>query len=366
MIGNYAIFQSTLPVGGATTFWRSPIGSTRYFNPRSPWGERRASIFDALVSNKISIHAPRGGSDSLLPPTPAAPMQFQSTLPVGGATKYSALNGKAPDFNPRSPWGERPYRFTYPAPSFRFQSTLPVGGATFAAVSYWLLIPDFNPRSPWGERQRPSGWRSITKDFNPRSPWGERQPFCYHTFLLISNFNPRSPWGERHSSVFFRNPTSQISIHAPRGGSDSFPPSFFRSPPYFNPRSPWGERPGTGHNIGRKEINFNPRSPWGERRCNTATIHKGSGFQSTLPVGGATFPPEELPLFRLPISIHAPRGGSDGPPGFSGGEVSISIHAPRGGSDSSGLFPMVVIFDFNPRSPWGERPSLALSLVWGF
>ena len=79
-------------------------------------------------------------------------------------------------------------------------------------------------------------------------------------------------------------------------------------------------------------------------------------FQSTLPVGGATpvavsFQPKE------DISIHAPRGGSDVHPcSPSSGCHRISIHAPRGGSDifiSSPAFPSS---DFNPRSPWGERP----------
>ena len=36
------------------------------------------------------------------------------------------------------------------------------------------------------------------------------------------------------------------------------------------------------------------------------------------------------------ISIHAPRGGSDEPPPETESEPEISIHAPRGGSD---LFP---------------------------
>ena len=33
-------FQSTLPVGGATSLASKSMILTRYFNPRSPWGER--------------------------------------------------------------------------------------------------------------------------------------------------------------------------------------------------------------------------------------------------------------------------------------------------------------------------------------
>ena len=59
-----------------------------------------------------------------------------------------------------------------------------------------------------------------------------------------------------------------------------------------------------------------------------------SVFQSTLPVGGATYCP--FPPYQChAISIHAPRGGSDGYYRLIGGPHAISIHAPRGGSDCS-------------------------------
>ena len=80
-------FQSTLPVGGATSV--------------------TALAVNAL---KISIHAPRGGSD----------------LPGGGQVK------RLPDFNPRSPWGERLRQDMDTIVGMEFQSTLPVGGATIA------------------------------------------------------------------------------------------------------------------------------------------------------------------------------------------------------------------------------------------
>ena len=56
------------------------------FNPRSPWGERPADFGIALVTDTISIHAPRGGSDAVAEVATVAIPVFQSTLPVGGAT----------------------------------------------------------------------------------------------------------------------------------------------------------------------------------------------------------------------------------------------------------------------------------------
>ena len=78
-------FQSTLPVRGAT------IGICR----KGP-------------DSRISIHAPREGSDAYRLDVPAHGLLFQSTLPVRGATVMLRLS----------------------ITSRRFQSTLPVRGAT--------------------------------------------------------------------------------------------------------------------------------------------------------------------------------------------------------------------------------------------
>ena len=102
-------------------------------------------------------------------------------------------------------------------------------------------------------------------------------------------------------------------------------------------------------------------------------------FQSTLPARGATFAGADLQAIQK-ISIHAPREGSDslcwvlaGPPwcisihapreGSDGvvflprPQFFISIHAPREGSDWSSFSTAACWYDFNPRSPRGERPS---------
>ena len=58
-----ASFQSTLPSRGAT--WTTSIrNATRYFNPRSPRGERPGSM-EKVTIYMISIHAPLAGSDSI-------------------------------------------------------------------------------------------------------------------------------------------------------------------------------------------------------------------------------------------------------------------------------------------------------------
>ena len=107
-------------------------------------------------------------------------------------------------------------------------------------------------------------------------------------------------------------------------------------------------------------------------------------FQSTLPAGGATAS-TELFSQATTISIHAPRGGSDAGNPVKVLVILISIHAPRGGSDSleipTYLFPFgfqstlpaggatiippvfdMLIYNFNPRSPRGERQFSHLAL----
>ncbi len=123
------VFQSTLPVGGAT------------------------GDFTGLPSDPIiSIHAPRGGSDDRL----------------RGFHQYPA------DFNPRSPWGERPASSMGLGLLKIFQSTLPVGGATrqFLPLCFILDISIHAPRG--GSDRLANGIHDFLINFNPRSPWGER------------------------------------------------------------------------------------------------------------------------------------------------------------------------------------------------
>ena len=147
------IFQSTLPARGATSARAFALPDYLNFNPRSPHGERPAAGAPRKQRSAISIHAPRTGSDAkgaqALSPAP-----FQSTLPARGATDpgkddiiFDGISIPAPrtgsDFNF---YGQQSYEYiSIHAP--RTGSDLPPRGR--------LVHPDFNPRSPHGER-RPS------------------------------------------------------------------------------------------------------------------------------------------------------------------------------------------------------------------
>ena len=193
-------FQSTLPARGATPAQQGHHCRHADFNPRSPHGERHTLTIDKIstllfqstlpargatkasinsrLSELISIHAPRTGSDP-----------FAAAL----------VRRRPSDFNPRSPHGERQINpatmrgsqgISIHAPRTgsdqkaenghekerKFQSTLPARGATLSDVAKGRKRPHFNPRSPHGERLCSPRKTCVPRhNFNPRSPHGERR-----------------------------------------------------------------------------------------------------------------------------------------------------------------------------------------------
>ena len=148
-----AKFQSTLPARGAT--WRTRIISNKLaFQSTLPARGATYRLLMFFSFCRISIHAPRTGSD------------------CGRHFSVAA----APHFNPRSPHGERLFGVDSPHGFWRFQSTLPARGATrfqrrnlpdllisihaprtgsdCLILSYFISGDNFNPRSPHGERLR--------------------------------------------------------------------------------------------------------------------------------------------------------------------------------------------------------------------
>ena len=262
----FLVFQSTLPGWGATSVWSvivdllhisihtprmgsdsqsasDPKALRKYFNPRSPDGERPDTLSNFPFS---SI--------------------FQSTLPGWGATRVSMwCRSCRTNFNPRSPDGERR----------RMELT------KRRRTSY------FNPRSPDGERLQSDFQTRPNTYFNPRSPDGERQFVVsnisshwkfqstlpgwgatnrrYCSVSRMANFNPRSPDGERLHLIVDLRHRFGISIHAPRMGSDGLShPDQVVVLKFQSTLPGWGATLGH-HGPLHQQPNFNPRSPDGER-----------------------------------------------------------------------------------------------------
>ena len=127
-------------------------GVSGYFNPRSPCGERRSGRSRPRLTASISIHAPRVGSDP----------------PGWICMRATCISIHAPRV------GSDPIR------------TCP------------LLLPgQISIHAPRVGSDNRNHWRgSFVTDFNPRSPCGERR---FIEILCVNNadFNPRSPCGER-------------------------------------------------------------------------------------------------------------------------------------------------------------------------
>ena len=118
-------------VGSDKASAASDIQSHSHFNPRSPCGERLLLLRNIImVWLKISIHAPRVGSDDAHADVATDLLEFQSTLPVWGATCMNVRTTTPHVFQSTLPvWGATASA-SYTRTSVKFQSTLPVWGAT--------------------------------------------------------------------------------------------------------------------------------------------------------------------------------------------------------------------------------------------
>ena len=260
------IFQSTLPLWGATFRFSSSSTSCSIFQSTLPlWGATRG--FAPLKPHcDISIHAPLVGSDWFLTWKLPAFAEFQSTLPLWGATSRT---------------------FSRLICLRKFQSTLPLWGATarIDVVEEWSKI---SIHAPLVGSDHFVKYMDGHKDISIHAPLvgsdncmraGAKSACVFQSTLPL--------WGATFLWCNNRG-NHRISIHAPLVGSD--PVGAVEAPrkPDFNPRSPCGERPREATLSGLTVI-----------------------FQSTLPLWGATYG-YDFQAAMYQISIHAPLVGSDG------------------------------------------------------
>ena len=103
---NKALFQSTLPVWGATNLRSWPTCRILFQSTLPVWGATQR--FPCEMRDKcISIHAPRVGSDYNLSPARYLSAYFNPRSPCGERLVYVKVGPHSGDFNPRSPCGER-------------------------------------------------------------------------------------------------------------------------------------------------------------------------------------------------------------------------------------------------------------------
>ena len=198
---------------------RFPAG--RYFNPRSPDGERPCpatirplgSRFQSTLpgwgatnqlltnpsSQGISIHAPRMGSDRNMSRRPRSRTGISIHAPrMGSDWRPSAGSSPGSYFNPRSPDGERQATTTSRDGLSHISIHAPRMGSDVSSSILFSFHMYFNPRSPDGERLRVF----------------QRAGRVGHG---ISIHAPRMGSDGDGAAMAYR---ADISIHAPRMGSD--------------------------------------------------------------------------------------------------------------------------------------------------
>ena len=177
--GSVSLFQSTLPLRGAT----------------------RQTIDDAST-DRISIHTPLAGSDRANDAIHAHDRDFNPHSPCGERPAPKLIHSRSNYFNPHSPCGERL------ALQFAFRGDLgisihtPLAGSDSGRISVSMETPKFQSTLPLrGATQRRP--RSIPiRQISIHTPLAGSDCMCNHMRLQ-----------------------TQISIHTPLAGSD-LPPSY--------------------------------------------------------------------------------------------------------------------------------------------
>ena len=146
--------------------------------------------------------------------------QFQSTLPIQGATSLTANKRNHFAFQSTLPIQGATIKVQIEGKDYQFQSTLPIQGATTTMMlgDYALLEISIHAPNTGSDKLVILVYRQ-TNNFNPRSQYRERRQ-CDRLIGQIANFNPRSQYRERRVTTAKTSLETLISIHAPNTGSD--------------------------------------------------------------------------------------------------------------------------------------------------
>mgnify|MGYP001859717290 CR=1 FL=1 len=221
-----------------------------------------------------------------------------------------------------------------------FLSTLPARGATFGV----RRLRDRRHISIHAPREGSDSGHFHTspkrqRDFYPRSPRGERPMYDYR-FSYLKPFLSTLPARGATVMRWVISTGRQFLSTLPARGATLRSRGKWHEYIYFYPRSPRGERRKIVQSF-LFVLRFLSTLPArGATPTTWASPQARCGFLSTLPARGATHRAAEYAV-RYPISIHAPREGSDG--------VIRAVHLDRP--------------DFYPRSPRGERLPFSLRSV---
>ncbi len=184
-------------------------------------GSDRLVLDSGMYRPSVSIHAPRAGSDEIPLDAFISTWRFQSTPPVRGATNFHRqrdLVGWVSIHAPRA--GS--------------------DGWSLSIRHLCIIVSIHAPRAGSDDIDIITGIHH-TLGFNPRPPCGER-PGSPAPLLPTWMFQSTPPVRGATRPGPARSGSTIVSIHAPRAGSDQPTWRAFESIWSFNPRPPCGER----------------------------------------------------------------------------------------------------------------------------
>ena len=128
----FTVFQSTLPMRGATYPSRRFLYGLDHFNPHSPCGERPRIKSKTGFNVTISIHTPHAGSDISGRRTARLPARISIHTPHAGSDTQPCGRGMTAHISIHTPHaGSDVIALDAAVLSSAFQSTLPMRGATY-------------------------------------------------------------------------------------------------------------------------------------------------------------------------------------------------------------------------------------------
>ena len=143
-------FQSTRPMRGATTFFRS-IGAVLFVSIHAPHAGRDAAGLDVDVRRGVSIHAPHAGRDHHRPDRPA-PYGVSIHAPHAGRDLLVDLIDESIRVSIHAPHaGRDSMRRWIPSSVRRFNPRAPCG-ARHSRAAFWLYLSTVSIHAPHAGR----------------------------------------------------------------------------------------------------------------------------------------------------------------------------------------------------------------------
>ena len=303
-------FQPTLPLRGATLLGKTSDDMYKGFNPRSPCGERRQTVYWVHDKTSFNPRSPCGerrreGGGRM------SEIEFQPTLPLRGATST---------------------RLRTFATASRFQPTLPLRGATVMlyALTNWDSVSTHAPLA---------GSDSVSAHVLPHRAVSTHAPLAGSDLSrqgdrISARVSTHAPLaGSDHRAQHGRWQPQGVSTHAPLAGSD-----FIRC-------------------LSKGQMMFQPTLPLrGATTSSGASYRSTPWFQPTLPLRGATV--SEFSQFKVLFQFQPtlPLRGSDARIyNTDENRVMFQPTLPLRGATNGGSGALAPPKCFNPRSPCGER-----------